>query len=96
MIYLRIAQSALSITLQNTYLHLKVNNLIELFIVKLEQIFVFGNNLDLLKSSYIPMYELEMAKLGPARGPKRAGPGRAGPGSGLKIQARGPYGPKRA
>ena len=29
-----------------------------------------------------------MAKLGPARGPKRAGPG-----PGLKIQARGPYGP---
>ena len=35
-----------------------------------------------------------MAKLGPARGPKRAGPDRAGPGP--KIQARGPYGPKRA
>ena len=30
-----------------------------------------------------------MVKLGPARGPKRAGPS-------LKIQARGPYGPKRA
>ena len=30
-----------------------------------------------------------MVKLGPARGPKRAG-------LGLKIQARGPYGPKRA
>ena len=30
-----------------------------------------------------------MAKLGPARGPKRAGPG-------PKIQALGPYGPKRA
>ena len=41
---MRIAQSALSITLQNTYWHLKVNNLIEYFIVKLEQIFVFGDN----------------------------------------------------
>ena len=43
LIYRRIAQSALSITLQYTYLHLKVNNLIEFFIVKLEQIFVFGD-----------------------------------------------------
>ena len=34
-------------------------------------------------------YELEMGTGRAARGPARAGPG-------LKIQARGPYGPKRA
>ena len=44
LIYRSIAQSALSISLQYTYLHLKVNHLIEFFIVKLEQIFVFGDN----------------------------------------------------
>ena len=37
------------------------------------------------------IYRLEMAKLGPASGQKRVGPG-----TGLKIQARGPYRPKRA
>ena len=60
--YRRIAQSSLSIPLQyiNTYLHLKVNNLIESFIVKLEQFFVFGANgqlLDLFKSNYIYLYK---------------------------------------
>ena len=35
-----------------------------------------------------------MVRPGPARGPGRAWPGRGGPG--LRIQARWPYGPKRA
>ena len=39
--------------------------------------------------SDIAGYELEMGTGRAARGPARAGPG-------LKIQARGPYGPKRA
>ena len=40
-------------------------------------------------SSRLLLLELEVGRGRAARGPARAGPG-------LKIQARGPYGPKRA
>ena len=53
--------------------------------------FSIGNSLIRECDEYLYKYQygLEMATGRAARGPGRAGPG-------LKIQARGPYGPKRA